>query len=724
MFNFFNTNHPKFKFLIYFIAIFGILVSFITSWLVAENEKYKHQLKFENESEIIFESLQHTLEDVIFDIDSIARFFINSDNVTRNEFNNFTTPLIARKKEIQALEWAPVVKNSERLKYELNARKDGLKNFHFVEKIDGSMKIASKRPIYYPVYYLQPYKGNESAVGYDLGSNPTRLKAIVESFKSGYPIATARIKLVQETEKQYGFLVFYPVYRKNKSLITEMERRENFRGFVLGVFRVGDLVNSVLIRHNKKHFMIKLIDLSAAKGNQILFNNFDNNLNMTFYVNRSFQFAGRKWFMTSGFDSKTYFSTQMYKISWIVFIFGIIITMLLILLFIFFKKGAEVKLIKTELFLKSSESDLDKRTFELGERVKELNYLYTISELIQKREIPLADRFQKIVDLIPVAWQYPSITCGRLNIESDEYKTSNFKKTCWKLCSDIKLKGVKIGVFEVYYLEERPDIDEGPFLKEERNLIETSTKILSSFIERVDVEKKLLAQSNELERSNKELENFAYVASHDLKAPLRAIDNLTQWIEEDIKDIDKSETKEYMQLLRNRVNRMENLLNSLLTYSRVGRMKSEYSEVDLNILIKEIISLINPPSYIVFKIEKTLPVFFSLRLPLQQVFINLIGNAVKHCDNKNLYIRISFEEENVFYRFTISDNGPGISSEFHKKMFKLFQTLKSRDEVEGSGMGLAIVKKTIENYGGIITLNSEIGLGSSFSFTWPKNIDL
>ena len=232
----------------------------------------------------------------------------------------------------------------------------------------------------------------------------------------------------------------------------------------------------------------------------------------------------------------------------------------------------------------------------------------------------------------------------------------------------------------------------------------------------------LKQKSHELERSNDDLENFAYVASHDLKAPLRAIDNLASWIAEDLVGIMNDETKDHIAILKTRVSRMDNLLNSLLAYSRVGRIESKVEKTDMNKLLRDIVAMINPPESVSIDILPGMPVFDTLKAPLQQVFMNLIGNAVKHRGKQNINIAVSFEDIGKFYRFMVKDDGPGIPEKLQSKAFQLFQTLKPRDEVEGSGMGLAIVKKTIESQGGTITINSSQGTGASFSFTWNKKI--
>ena len=230
---------------------------------------------------------------------------------------------------------------------------------------------------------------------------------------------------------------------------------------------------------------------------------------------------------------------------------------------------------------------------------------------------------------------------------------------------------------------------------------------------------------NALQKSNQELDEFAYVASHDLKAPLRVIDNASGWLEEDLGDKLDDESRENLQLLRSRVNRMEKLLDDLLEYSRVGRkLDADYEElVSGEVLFNDICHLLTNDSNKDFKINAT-PEFLALnvnRMPLQQIFLNLISNAIKHHDRKDGAINISVEKQHHKYLMTVKDDGPGIPIKFHDKIFKMFQTLRPRDQVEGSGMGLAVVRKHIESFGGKITIESEVGKGSTFKFTWPIN---
>ena len=226
--------------------------------------------------------------------------------------------------------------------------------------------------------------------------------------------------------------------------------------------------------------------------------------------------------------------------------------------------------------------------------------------------------------------------------------------------------------------------------------------------------------NHDLERTNRELDAFAYVASHDLKAPLRAIDNLSSWIVEDAGEVLPDLSRQHLEKLQQRVMRMDKLIDNLLQYSRAGRINHENEQVACQTLIQEIIDLLAPENGFRVTIEGKMPVLETDRVPLRQVLMNLIGNAIKHHDRSDGQVKVSVRDSGTAVKFLVEDDGPGIPAQFHERIFAMFQTLRPRDEVEGSGMGLALVKKIVETRGGRIEVASTPGCGSSFRFTWPK----
>ncbi len=260
-----------------------------------------------------------------------------------------------------------------------------------------------------------------------------------------------------------------------------------------------------------------------------------------------------------------------------------------------------------------------------------------------------------------------------------------------------------------------------PIRDEQGNIVSISS-IKRDISKTIKSANQLLAHQKELERSNKSLETFAYVASHDLKAPLRGISQLTSWLEEDIRDNKFESVSETSQKIKIRIKRMETLLDDLLAYYRVEKMQGFYKSLDVRQSVIDIFHMNNNKPGLVLEIENELPVFVTYVTPIEQVFSNLISNAIKHHDKSNGVIRIAAKDVNSdWYEFSVFDDGPGIDPQFHQRIFNMFQTLRPRDEVEGSGMGLALVKKIIEQYGGQVNIDSE-SRGSRFYFTWPKSI--
>jgi signal transduction histidine kinase len=235
-----------------------------------------------------------------------------------------------------------------------------------------------------------------------------------------------------------------------------------------------------------------------------------------------------------------------------------------------------------------------------------------------------------------------------------------------------------------------------------------------------DLEYWVAIRTSEANRRAEDLEQFAYVTSHDLKAPLRAIANLAEWIGEDLKGKLDEDSQEQLNLLKDRVRRMHGLIEGLLEYSRVGRTEGSYSEVDCGKLLDEIIDSLSPPPSFKIEVQEDMPVFRADRLQLGQVFSNLISNSLKHYRGNKGRIKITVKEQDGFYQFEVLDNGPGIAREYHEKVFKMFQVLETSDYGSNTGIGLALVKKIVQEQGGTITLKSKVGKGARFRFTWPK----
>ena len=263
-------------------------------------------------------------------------------------------------------------------------------------------------------------------------------------------------------------------------------------------------------------------------------------------------------------------------------------------------------------------------------------------------------------------------------------------------------------------------------------LAELNEELNSEINERLNAEKELqrlnetleqrvAKRTAEAERHVEELEQFAYVTSHDLKAPLRGIANLATWLEEDLGGKLTKVTREQLGLLRDRVQRMNALIEGLLEYSRIGRAAHTMVSVDTGELLAEVIDSLAPPDGFVVDVAANMPTLYTDRLHLYQVFSNLISNSIKHARGEQGHAWVTVQDQGEYYEFTVTDDGPGIAPEYHDKIFMMFQTLAVADYGNNTGIGLALVKKIVQEHGGSITLESEEGNGATFRFSWPRH---
>ncbi|MCX6290875.1 MAG: ATP-binding protein [Bacteroidetes bacterium] len=242
-----------------------------------------------------------------------------------------------------------------------------------------------------------------------------------------------------------------------------------------------------------------------------------------------------------------------------------------------------------------------------------------------------------------------------------------------------------------------------------------------SVFEKLYLQKATLQKyAEKIEKINKQLDEFVYIVSHDLKAPLRGLASLATFLEDELGAEPKPEVVDILNMMKSRTARMQNLIDGILHYSRMGNTKLEKETVDVKELINNIIDLICPPENFQIEFPDNLPVICTEKIKLHEVFQNLISNGIKYNDKEKGIIKLSCQERDDHFEFSISDNGIGIKPEHLEKIFGIFQTLQPKDKVESTGIGLTIVKKIVEQQNGTIKVTSEFGKGSTFVFNWKK----
>jgi signal transduction histidine kinase len=378
----------------------------------------------------------------------------------------------------------------------------------------------------------------------------------------------------------------------------------------------------------------------------------------------------------------------------------------------------------------SNEAKLRELSTHLTERVKELNCLYGISRLFENQNLNLNQIFRGVIDIVPPAWQFPEVTCARIKLENKEFVSANFVESAWSQKQDILVNGKCFGSIEVCYFEKRPDFDEGPFLKEERNLLYVIAERLGHTVERKMAEDnvKLLYQRERDLREQLQAEmririDFTRKLIHELKTPLTALIATSQLLYDEMKDDRYGKLAKYIwdgaQNLNIRIEELHDVIRG-----EIGTLKLTLRPVNIKALLIEVANETRALARqrgvtIVLDLEKELPEMSADPDRIRQVMLNLINNALKYAkDSREIKITASEKAQSV--KIGVKDSGPGISEERQKTIFAPAYELVHHEERSGGlGIGLALCKTLVELHQGKIWVKSKIGKGSSFFFTIP-----
>jgi signal transduction histidine kinase len=376
----------------------------------------------------------------------------------------------------------------------------------------------------------------------------------------------------------------------------------------------------------------------------------------------------------------------------------------------------------------SGDTRLQEITHQLSERVKELNCLYGITRLVEQGNLSVDEILQGVTDLIPPSWQYPEVTCARIRLRNKKYQTDNFRVTRWKQSENILVNGEVSGSLEVYYLKEKPESDEGPFLKEERNLIHVVAERLGHIIEHRIAEESvhnLYEEEKQLrERLQTEMQrriDFSRNLIHELKTPLTALMATSQLLCDEVADRKLGKLARYVRdgasSLNNRIDELHDVVKG-----EIGTLKLELKPLDLAQLLGSIISETRPLAdqndvVVRLKMPCDLPQVDADAARVRQVVLNLLNNAFKYAAEGSRVTIICKTVEN-HVRVEVQDKGPGISPGVQRHLFE--PGYQAGIGATGClGIGLALCKLLVELHGGRIWVKSQTGKGSSFFFTLP-----
>ena len=609
-------------------------------------EQAKLEVLFDGQTRTIQNGLTEEFNVYLEIVQSIASFYSASGQVDRDGFNTFVARDLSHYKGIQALEWVPRVTQEDRADYEQSLQEAGFKGFQFKQwrpELDQEWVASDEKwsDEYYPVYFMQPHSGNERALGIDLGSNPTRRKALNLAFKSGNPAATARITLAQETGDQSGILIFVPVILSNNTKTPH----ENLQGFALGVFRVGDIVESVMAKRDHDNVELWITDESATIERTMLFDTRtlpahsnvrpkDKTANEQLQIVYQYEVGGRQW--NFHFVAKQeYASAHSSNHAWLVLICGMLLAVV-------------IGVILNFVIVRLSEQTVEELRNTLLERDSETKERHRAEQELELQFVKLQERSAEL--------------------ESSQLATLNM-------------------------------------------------------MEDIEASRSQLGRSNEaLKQSNHDLEQFAFIASHDLQEPLRKVASFCGLLRQEYFEQLDDDGRQYVEFAIDGATRMRSLIQDLLLYSKIGSVKNRSERIESDAALRTAIldldvAIVESNAIITYD---SLPNVVAEERELAQLFQNLIGNAIKYRTDKTPEIHVAAVSVDEFWQFSISDNGIGIEPEYREQIFGIFKRLHTRNEYSGTGIGLAICKRIIDQLNGRIWVEPTTVPGCKICFTIPK----
>ncbi|WDE06116.1 CHASE domain-containing protein [Thalassomonas viridans] len=695
----------------------GILLSYLAYQLTLKQESREIRQELNNIKLLYQTAFIRELELNIEILRDVRKFYQSSNRVTREEFRQFTMETIEKIPAIEALEWAPRVALSDLDSYIKQARDEGLAGFTITRRDPrGNMvPVERNKAFYYPVFYVEPLKGNEKALGFDLSSNPARKKTIIASMNSGETLATSPLQLVQDEDKSAAYLFLEPVYRGNRTF--RQARLENFQGFALGVFRIRPLflasLNSAGLYNNQ--VQVHMEDISKAGAPVSLFKTYSQapdremaHYRQTIVIKR----LGRTW-QLSLHPSREFIRQFQSNLAQIVLFSGMAFT-LLVVSFLYLLIGRE-KAVSLLVRQRTRQLQLEQRRSQVILDTT-LNAIITInaSGLIQScnpagqklfgyRETELLNNNIKMLMPPPYAEQHDNYLANYLESHNSKIIGTGREVT------GLKKDG---STFPMFLSVDKASLGD--------TLIFVG--VIVDLSEQKENERILVDAKEKAEMHSRAKSEFLSMMSHELRTPLTVILGYLPLLSEKEKLPSPGIIAEIAGEMKDSGEHLLVLINDILDISKIeaGKLEIRRQWQNSHYVVEEcLLSLEKSAQRKGIRLINQVPDLriFSDPTRIKQIFINLLTNAIKFTDRGSITVRGEQSEKNII--FEVQDTGCGIENSVLPLLFDKFYQVDSSStrKVRGTGLGLAITKLLIELHGGSITVASQLGVGTTFTFS-------
>ncbi len=710
------------------IAGLGVGVSWLAFSVVNASTETSTHGAFERVAQASAMAIKMEIDMDIATLSSLDSFYAASNEVERDEFSTFVQHDLKMRPGVKALEWIPRIAAADREAAEEAARREGMEGFRIRERgPDGNMVPAGDRIEYYPVYFVEPLEGNEAAVGFDLASNVTRKAALIASRDSGEEVATARITLVQEIEQQFGFLVFHPVYENGAPTGTMLERRQNLVGFVLGVYRVEEMLDRAIEQTmavaDRDDIDVSLFDMSAPFGDRSLMRGVSEwealeGERPHLHFSRQFDIAGRDWVVVVTSDL-----TDRVLPDLLVFLGGLLLTLMLVMYLVSAWRRTAV----VERAVLERTSELVEANLNLEENLEALN-------LARNEQASLAGELRQLID---------TAVDGIITID-ESGQVLSFNKAAERIfgygSNEVIGRNVSLLMPEPessshdehmarYVRTGHPHIlglgREVMALRKDGEVFPMDLAVNEFWRDDRRIFTGIVRDITERKQIDRMKDEFVSTVSHELRTPLTSLRGSLGLMSLDVMGTVSDQGRQMLNIAVANTDRLIRLINQILDVERMtsGQMPMHRIVADSRLLVsaavEETSGLAESEDMSVSATDASAGVWAD---PDQvvQVLSNLIGNAIKFSP-AGTGITVAMEVVDGEAVFSVADEGCGIAADHLEVVFDKFRQIDSSDTREraGTGLGLAISRLIVEQHGGRIWVESTLGEGSTFFFTLP-----
>lgn len=715
------------------VASIGVAITWLAaSFYTYHNDEEAHT-NFVWAANERFLTVKNGIEARVQSLEDIASLYAASEYVSREEFRAFTQPILARQSGTQALEWVPRISLEQRSEFELKI-KESIADFRITERHEtGRMVPVKERENYFPVLYVEPSLGNEKALGFDLGSEPSRYDALLRAWETSVPTASDPVVLIQDKGDGVAILIFYPIYLNGKPRITPEQRQKNLHGFVLGVYLVPQLIKATVSHLTPRGIDFMIYDTASThvvENSYLYFHSsrkfpeIKRELSLwshstePFFLEKKFEVAGRLWsFQARMHPNALIDGTHMSP--WFIIGGGFLITILLTYQFVQLREHihernrAIVQLKESDTRFRSITESASDAIIAADHEGKITFWNHGAQELFGYSESEALAN--SILMLMPEEFRYAHVkgfnrvlSTGQSTLSGQVIELQGLKKNGTTFPLEASLSSWQV-VGHQFFAAIMRDISE-------RKQIEQAIR-----------EKDAKAMAAEM--ANQAKGEFVANMSHEIRTPMNAVIGLTDLA---LQTKLKPKTKDYLTKIANSSRSLLRIINDILDFSKLeaGRLELE----SVNFLLRDVFDHLSD-LFRATSAEKNVELIMGMSaecrygligdyLRVEQVLMNLISNALKFTEQGIIEVWVETlkqDTEQIILEFSVKDTGIGMTEEQVKRLFQAFSQAdgSTTRKYGGTGLGLSISKHLVEMMGGTISVKSTINQGSLFSFSIP-----